>query len=82
MASNMNQSQREFDDSFSRSKNWMFLIGSGYVISGLVSKDEKNKNLEIGLSTIFLTYIILINYILFMYFQFKSAHIFFQISSC
>ena len=58
IASNMNQSQREFDDSFSRSKNWMFLIGSGYVISGLVSKDEKNKNLEIGLSTIFLTYVI------------------------
>ncbi len=58
MAINKNQSQREFDNSFSRSKNWMFLIGSGYVISGLVSKDEKNKNLEIGLSTIFLTYII------------------------
>ena len=58
MASNMNQNQREFDNSFSRSKNWMFLIGSGYVISGLVSKDKKNKNLEIGLSTIFLTYII------------------------
>ena len=58
MASNMNQSQREVDNSFSRSKNWMFLIGSGYVISGLVLKDEKNKNLEIGLSTIFLTYII------------------------
>ena len=58
MASNMNQIQREFDNSFSRSKNWMFLIGSGYVISGLVSKDEKNKNLEIGLSAIVLTYII------------------------
>ena len=58
MAINKNQSQREFDNSFSRSKNWMFLIGSGYVISGLVSKDEKNKNLEIGLSAIVLTYII------------------------
>ena len=58
MAINKNQSQREFDNSFSRSKNWMFLIGSGYVISGLVSKDEKNKNLEIGLSTIFLIYVI------------------------
>ena len=58
MASNMNQNQREFDNSFSRSKNWMFLIGSGYAISGLVSKDEKNKNLEIGLSAIVLTYII------------------------
>jgi len=58
MAINKNQSQREFDNSFSRSKNWMFLIGSGYVISGIVSDDEKNKNLEIGLSTIFLTYII------------------------
>ena len=58
MASNKNQSQREFDNSFSRSKNWMFLIGSGYVISSLVSKDEENKNLEIGLSAIFLTYII------------------------
>ena len=58
MAINKNQSQREFDNSFSRSKNWMFLIGSGYVISGLVSKDKKNKNLEIGLNAIFLTYII------------------------
>ena len=58
MAINKNQSQREFDYSFSRSKNWMFLIGSGYVFSGLFSKDEKNKNLEIGLSTIVLTYII------------------------
>ena len=58
MAINKNQSQREFDKSFFRSKNWMFLIGSGYVISGLVSKNEKNKNLEIGLSAIFLTYII------------------------
>ena len=58
MAIKKNQSQREFDNSFSRSKNWMFLIGSGYAISGLVSKDEKNKNLEIGLSAIFLTYII------------------------
>ena len=44
----MNQSQREFDDSFSRSKNWMFLIGSGYVISGLVSKDEKIKTWRLG----------------------------------
>ena len=58
MAINKNQNQREFDNSFSRSKNWMFLIGSGYVISGLVSEDEKNKNLEIGLNVIFLTYII------------------------
>ena len=58
MVINTNQSQREFDNSFSRSKNWMFLIGSVYVISGLVSKDEKNKNLEIGLSAIVLTYII------------------------
>ena len=58
MAISKNQSQREFDNSFSRSKNWMFLIGSGYVFSGLFSKDEKNKNLEIGLSAIVLTYII------------------------
>ena len=58
MAINKNQGQREFDNSFSRTKNWMFLIGSGYVFSGLFSKDEKNKNLEIGLSTIVLTYII------------------------
>ena len=58
MAINKNQSQKEFDNSFSRSKNWMFLIGSGYVFSGLFSKDEKNKNLEIGLSAIVLTYII------------------------
>ena len=58
MAINKNQGQREFDNSFSRTKNWMFLIGSGYVFSGLFSKDEKNKNLEIGLSAIVLTYII------------------------
>ena len=58
MAINKNQGQREFDNSFSHTKNWMFLIGSGYVFSGLFSKDEKNKNLEIGLSTIVLTYII------------------------
>ena len=30
------------------SKNWMFLIGSGYVISGLVSKDEKIKTWRLG----------------------------------
>ena len=58
IAINKNQSQREFDNSFSRSKNWMFLIGSGYVISGLVSKDKNNKNLELGLNAIFLTYIL------------------------
>ena len=57
MAINKNQSQREFDNSFPVQKLDV-LIGSGYVISGLASKDKKNKNLEVGLGAIFLIYII------------------------
>ena len=47
--------KREFDNLFSRSKSWLFFIGTGYTISGLLS--GKENNLRIGISTIFVTFL-------------------------
>ena len=55
---NENKIKKDLENVNSRLKTWMFLIGSGYVITGMSSQDKDNKNLEIGLTTIFLTYIV------------------------
>lgn len=58
LINNENKINKDPENVYSRLKTWMFLIGSGYVITGMSSQDKDNKNLEIGLTTIFLTYIL------------------------
>ena len=51
--------KREFNSRFSRSKSWLLLIGSGYIITGLLKDSKKmNTDLKIGIGTLVFTYII------------------------
>ena len=50
--------KREFSNKFSRSKSWLFLIGSGYTIVGLLNDNkENNTELSIGIGTLVFTYL-------------------------
>ena len=49
------EKNKEFDNLFFRSKSWLFLIGTGYTLSGLLSENENN--LQIGISTILITFL-------------------------
>ena len=49
---------REFDNLFARSKSWLFILASGYSIASLINDKNTKINVEAGIITIILSYLI------------------------
>ena len=49
---------REFDNLFARSKSWLFILASGYSITSLINDKNTKINIEAGIITIILSYLI------------------------
>ena len=49
---------REFDSLFARSKSWLFIFASGYSIASLINDKDTKINVEAGIITLILSYLI------------------------
>ena len=49
---------REFDNLFARSKSWLFILASGYSIASLINNKDTKINVEAGIITLILSYLI------------------------
>ena len=49
---------REFESLFARSKSWLFILASGYSIASLINDKDTKINVEAGIITLILSYLI------------------------
>ena len=58
LASNKANKSREFDKLFTRSKSWLFILASGYSIATLINDENTKINIEAGIVSLILFYLI------------------------
>ena len=58
LASNKENKSREFDKLFTRSKSWLFILASGYSIATLINDENTKINIEAGIVSLILFYLI------------------------
>ena len=58
LANTKTKKAREFDSLFARSKSWLFILASGYSIASLINDKDTKINVEAGIITLILSYLI------------------------
>ena len=58
LTSNKPNKFKKFDYLFTRSKSWLFILASGYSIATLISDEDTKINVQAGIATVLLTFLI------------------------